>query len=664
MTEVHRQTFRSDIQGMRAIAVLLVLLYHAHLPGISGGFVGVDVFYVISGFLITNHLATSLEQNGRLSFADFYAKRARRILPASIAVLVLSVIALLIWLPPLQWRSNLQDAAATALYAPNVLFAAKNTDYLADTTPSVFQHYWSLGIEEQFYLLWPALLGIVFVLTRRSRRALIIALVVVVGVSFLLCVALTSRNQPYAFFLLPTRAWELGVGGLLAFVLPLAKRGPGRALASVLGVLGIGFLAGAALLFDDATLFPGVAAALPVAGAALLIYSGHYHSSVVTSALSRAPMMFLGKISYSLYLVHWPVLVIAEQAGGTGRSLPLPVTLGLALLSIPLAYLLFRFVERPFVSRSAPRRSGSRRTLLVAGATAVVLAAVTAGGASAVRYWPMHSSQEAEAAPASLPPAFTAYVPSNVDPALADAYDDNAEIYADGCHAGFAETDPVGCVYGDESAATEVVLFGDSHAAQWFPALAELAEDEGFRLVVHTKSSCPSVDIEKVRNGSPYGACAEWRSNVIDGLQADAPDVVVIANYPGSDDIRPRGDLATAWARGVRSTVDELADASEVFVLADTPSFPSVPATCLSAHVDDVSPCVRTRTDALLTDVASEEDAATRAGGGRYLDLTDYFCTETCAPIIGSRLVYRDSNHITASMSRDLAPVIGRAISD
>lgn len=213
-----RPGFRPDIQGLRAIAVLLVVLFHSGVEVLSGGYVGVDVFFVISGFLITTHLLQSLEREGRIRFGRFYAKRARRILPAALLVAGLTVVAAWLWMSPLLLRKVVVGAIATALYVPNYFFAAEDTNYLAETTPSVFQHYWSLGIEEQFYLLWPALLAVGFWLCRRSERRVMVLVAGLTAVSFLACVVMMSVAQPWAFFSLPTRAWELGVGGLVAFL--------------------------------------------------------------------------------------------------------------------------------------------------------------------------------------------------------------------------------------------------------------------------------------------------------------------------------------------------------------------------------------------------------------------------------------------------------------
>lgn len=256
-TESERPRFRGDIQGLRAIAVAAILLNHAGMPRIPGGYVGVDVFFVVSGFLITGHLAEELSATGRISLADFYTRRARRILPAAFAVIVLTVVAAIVLQPPLLLPNTLRDAAAAAVYLPNLRFAAEHTDYFkTKDDPSAFQHYWSLGLEEQFYLVWPLLILLAFVLLGRSRRGVVVMLTAVSIASFLLSVYLTHRTPLWAFFLLHTRAWEFAIGGLLA-IATTARRWPDVRTIGLLGWIGLALIAYAVLRFGPRTRFPG-----------------------------------------------------------------------------------------------------------------------------------------------------------------------------------------------------------------------------------------------------------------------------------------------------------------------------------------------------------------------------------------------------------------------
>ncbi|WP_235008052.1 acyltransferase family protein [Microbacterium timonense] len=649
--------FRADIQGLRAIAVGAVVLYHVGVPFLPGGYVGVDIFFVISGFLITSHLLSQLELHGRLRFGDFYARRIRRILPASFVVLTLSVLAALIWYPPLLMRDVWAAAVATALYVPNYFFAAADSDYLAESSnPSLFQHYWSLGVEEQFYLVWPALLALVWVLVR-SRRALVAALAAVVVVSFALCVWLTFAAQPWAFFSLPSRAWELGVGGLVAVLLQHRPRIVGERWAAALGWCGIAAVAASVVFFSSDTLFPGAAAALPVLGTAAVIAAGESRGGP-TRMLSVPAMTFIGLISYSLYLVHWPAIVL-PGAALPGR-LPLWATLLIAVACVPAAWLLYRFVEDPV--RRTPVLTRRRAGVTLAGAVVGSLACL--GLASAAYAMAdtrsLHVERAASGTVIADSPRGTDFVPDNLAPALRDARDSLPEVYDDGCMLGIASTDPEGCLYGDP-AAPRIVLFGDSHAAQWFPALEGFATSAGYAVEVHTKSSCPATDIETLRRGAPYPQCATWRDAVIDRINESPPALVLLATFtdpqlaPGVD------DDAKTWKAALGRTIDALR--APVAVIADTPDMREDPAPCLSAHLSNAEVCAQSRSVALAGPAREAEREATAERGIPLIDLNEYLCdADACPPIIGNTLVYRDSHHLTAAISADMDRVLGDAV--
>lgn len=650
--------FRGDIQGLRATAVLAVVLYHAGVPFLTGGYVGVDVFFVISGFLITSHLLTSLRRDGKVHFASFYAKRARRILPASFVVLSLSVIAALIWYPPLLMREVWTGAVATAFYVPNILFAADGTNYLAETTPSLFQHYWSLGIEEQFYLLWPLLLTLGFLRVKRPR-VLLALLAGLVALSFATCVVLTFQQQPWAFFLLPTRAWELGVGGLVAFLLsyrPDAVRGIPAAVISWAGVAGI---LASVLFFTSSTPFPGYWAAVPVLATAAVIAGGSTRPAHGPfTALSTRPMIFVGLISYSLYLVHWPLLMIAHAILGFQNEMPLVLSLTLSATSFAIAWFLFRYVEEPGRKGAWLANARPRRALLTAGAASVAAALLATGVYAVNGVRPLDAGLPATATVITNPPDFTSFVPSNLTPPLSAASSDQPVIYDDGCHADFAVTAPEECVFGDPTD-PRIVLFGDSHAAQWFPALEKYALSNGYSLESHTKSSCPSIDAVVLRDDVPYTQCTTWRDAVIDRVKAEDPAMVVLANFgvarlQGVDE----AGYSQAWGSALGSTVERV-DAPTTLI-ADTPILSGTPSICLSANLDDTFACGRAASEALDQPArAAEEDFAATTGIPR-IDLTDVICDEKCEPLIGNTLVYRDAHHLTASFSQLLAGELGR----
>jgi peptidoglycan/LPS O-acetylase OafA/YrhL len=633
--------FRGDIQGLRAIAVLAVLLYHSGVPFVRGGYVGVDVFFVVSGFLITAHLASELTSKTRIGFAEFYARRARRILPASFAVIVLTVVAAVIFQPPLMLASTLRDGAATALYVPNVLFAVTGTDYLAETAPSAFQQYWSLGIEEQFYLIWPIVMLLAFKFLGRSRRGLIAALMSVTVISLALSIYLTPKYESLAFFLLPTRAWELGIGGVLAVIVGSSPKWLNKRFVGLLGWPGLALVAYSIFFFTGQTPFPGWHAMLPVLGTAIVILAGTGNSSLSPSRLLAVrPAVFIGTISYSLYLIHWPLLVIPQDAVGLNHPLSHWVTIFLGLAAIPIGWLLFKYVEQP--CRRSPMLTGhrARRSLIVALVGSVIIAGGAGIGIPIIQARSLNSGVAVAVTPLGPNPVGLNFVPSNVEPALWDVKYSSPVIYTNGCHLSESQVKPKLCEVGDNARAPKVALFGDSHAAQWYPALEALAKAGDIRLLSMTKSSCGSAALA----GAPK--CMQWRDNAIAMLAADPPDIILLGNYTYN---KPN------WGTALATTIAKLPEQSKIEILADTPRFPETPAICLSAHLKSASDCNAPRNQSLNEANRSAE----RSLGVGVIDLTDWMCNrESCPAVVGNYVVLRDQHHMTVPFSRALAPAL------
>ncbi|MFS0898328.1 acyltransferase family protein, partial [Mycolicibacterium litorale] len=369
------------MEGLRAVAVLAVVLYHAGVPGLGGGFVGVDVFFVVSGFLITGLLLREVASGDGVRLGAFYAARARRLLPAAALVLVATAVGAVLLLPPLQARGVLGDAIANALYVGNYRFAIGGTDYLAATDPSPLQHYWSLGVEEQFYLLWPVLIvGTGWLVGRRfgesaARSALPYAavLIAVAAGSYAVSIAWTHDWPSWAFFSLPTRAWELAVGGLIALSLPWWRRVPPVAAAAV-GWTGLALIVVACTRVTASTPFPGTAALLPVAGTALVIAAGCATPNLGVGRLLSKPLpRAIGRVSYSWYLWHWPVLILAPAL--FGAELGLASRLAMVVISLGLAILTLHLVENPARFAEALRGSAARSLALGGVATAAAVCA-------------------------------------------------------------------------------------------------------------------------------------------------------------------------------------------------------------------------------------------------------------------------------------------------
>ncbi|HZD74906.1 MAG TPA: acyltransferase family protein [Actinomycetota bacterium] len=688
-----RGGFRADVEGLRAVAVLAVVTYHAGMRTVAGGYVGVDIFYVLSGFLITGLLWDELQRSGRLQLAAFYARRARRLLPAAVLVLVVTVAASSVWLSPLRAEVVARDAVAAALYMSNYRFAVMRTDYLADGSPSPLLHYWSLGVEEQFYLLWPILLLVVFLVGRRRRAAsssgAAAVLLLAGAASFALSLRLTAVAQPWAFFSLPARAWELAAGGFVALAVPTLRRLPGVA-AAVLGWLGLSAIVWSITQLNASTPFPGTAALFPVGGTVAVIAAGCAASRLGPNiVLTCRPLQVGGKLSYSWYLWHWPLLILAPAVAG--HPLGLQQNLGLAAAGGVLALATVKLVEDPV--RFSPRlRSRPGRSLALGTALTALAMTVSVGIASLLPVPRGHGVVAAPAAiPMTLPPrgksskaddaaparlarlaapveravarAVTVRkVPSNLDPPLDRAHADRAQPIRDGCHLSWFAVHSGRCVYGSVASHRTVMLFGDSHAAQWFPALDRAAKARRWRLVSLTKSTCPPVQLPLWSPvlGRPYRECEEWRATALQRIRTERPAVVVLGAARHYSEVYRFQVYGPAWVSGLASTVRLVrATGAQVVVLGPTPRPRGNVPDCLSQHLENAVACTRPRTAAINTPGMRAERKAVLRAGGSYIDVSPWICTRsTCAVVVGNLLTYRDDNHLSTVYAAWLSPLL------
>ncbi|MBB3752995.1 peptidoglycan/LPS O-acetylase OafA/YrhL [Mycolicibacterium sp. BK634] len=695
--------FRPDIEGLRAVAVTAVVLFHAAVPGISGGYVGVDVFFVISGFLITGLLWREVSGTGSVRLRKFYGARARRLLPASALVGVITMIAAVILLPPLRVPTVLYDGIASALYVGNYWFVIDNINYFSDLlTPSPFLHYWSLGVEEQFYLVWaPLMLGTAWLVRRfrrdrtraiaSSRRPYLVVLGLVTAVSFATSLVITYVVPAMAFFSLTTRAWQLAIGGLVALTAIHWQRLSPRA-AAIAGWAGLAMIVFACLWFTAATPFPGTAALVPTLGAVLVIGAGcATPSQGCGQFLDTAPMRAVGRISYSWYLWHWPVLVLAPAL--LGHPLGLAERIIAALLAAGLAWLTMRYVENPL--RFAPKIRDYPWRSLGVGAVATAIAvfvglgllkvvptpvgqgppapAITLNGASVptgstTAAYDAAVAQTVTQMQAALASSFTrSAVPSNLNPPLTNLAAEQADYTYKGCLRTPYESGQPDCVMGDTNSPNTVALIGDSHAAMWTPAFQQIATQRHWRLQMMAKEACALMD---ARAGNAFGNlvedlqhCQQWRTEIMGRLATERPKLVVVSVWRGYGiDETMSGFRAydAAWTDGMTDLVRQLRDmGTQVLVLGPIPSPHANVPICVSGHLDDVTACALSRSSAVNQTGITAEAAATAAGGGQYADLSDLFCTaERCPVIVGNTLVYLDVSHLTLQYSRVLTPAI------
>ncbi|MFI6503098.1 acyltransferase family protein [Nonomuraea typhae] len=617
--------YRPDVDGLRAVAVLFVLAFHASVPGLGGGFVGVDVFFVISGFLITGLIVRDLEAR-TFSLADFYARRARRILPAAATVLVLTAAASWLLLPSLRAGDVAADVFTAALYAVNWRFIAQQTDYLAaERDPSPLLHYWSLAVEEQFYLVWAPLLLLAFWLA--GRRAIAAVVVLATAASFTLSI---TWDGPAAYLASPARAWQFGAGALVALALPYLSRVP-RLLAALAGTAGAAALAFSLTL--DESGYPGLQALVPTLGAAAVIA----FRSPVSALLSLGWMRAMGRLSFAWYLWHWPLVVFF----GEGSAWPVKLAL-VAGAAIP-AWLTMKLVEEPVrfskIVIELPRRG------LAVGMTAMtvpVTVALLLGAGTA----PGDAVATAAVAPAEQP--------ARLDPAAARTdYPPSA-----GCEVELTATTSPPCLFtpsgsgraGAVPGNDRVVLLGDSHAGQWFTMAQRVAQRRGWTLEVLTKPGCPLPALKVVdpRLGREYHECDQWRENTLSRLEGESPPrLILLASLSAYADAKT---TMTGW----RPTLERLRRLGAPLVyLRDTP-LPGidVPA-CLSGK--DAAACAFPRSAGLREDPL----AARKQPGMWTLDVSGLLCPgggATCPAALDGVVLYRDDSHLTNTLVQRLAP--------
>ena len=703
--------FRRDIEGLRALAVGFVIFFHAKFLGLTGGFIGVYVFFVVSGFLITSLLITEHSSRGKISLKNFYARRARRLLPASALVIALTALASRIWLEPLRLKDIGTDAVASGVFFANILFGVRGTYYLqAGQPPSPFQHFWSLSVEEQFYIVWPALLMLLLWRSRDRHTRAIVTVSILSVASLALCIWQTTQSQPWAFFGLHTRAWELGIGALVALCWKYVEQLPNN-FRAVIGWLGLFAIVVSGLTITEKMAFPGKLALLPVVATALVLMAGQHAHWGPQQILSLQPLQWIGARSYSIYLWHWPVLIIAESHAA--RALTVTERLIAIAASVIAASLSHHFLENPV--RHSVSLQAKPRLALMAGAVLIVLSvgvgfvlrsSTVALSTDVIADAPIAIASTTTSTPAPVvstdstvapvepttslvtipegpPPSIvnptapieaviagvlTDEVPANLQPSLRGATGDKPEIYDNGCHVNLISIEPKICEYGDTTSDFTVALYGDSHAAQWFPALNQIAIDHQWRLIILTKMGCTAIDLITANSlvGPTYPGCRPWREKVLERFVAENVRVVLITNSNRLTDPSTGQPFADSIVKaGYATLIPQLQSMGiNPVVITDTPYPGTDVPICLSKAIKNVGSCAVTRDKGIRAnrqqtsvDVAVENNA-------QYLDVSHWVCTiDTCPVITGNILMYRDSHHLTTTYVQFLTPLIDAAIS-
>lgn len=687
-----------ELEGLRALAVISVLLFHAKL-GFSGGYVGVDVFFVVSGFLITRLLANEQAKTGRISLARFYARRVRRLLPAASLVLIVVVATSYFLLNPLRAHDTAVDAGWAAGFLANVHFAQVGTDYLASSAaPSLLQHWWSLAIEEQFYVVWPGVLAAAWALKRRVPATGAAVCGAVVVSSFAIGLWLTDANPVWAYFAPWSRAWELAVGGLCVF---LWRRRDTGVAGAVLGWAGLVAIMTSALVFDLATPFPGTAALVPVLGTAAVILSiGAPHAP--GRVLSVQVAQWVGGRSYGIYLWHWPVLVLLEEHYNKTAA---GWRIGALLFSIALAAVTYVVLENPVRYLPTLTRSAMRSLALGATLLALVLgiAQWSATATSDVKLSTGYVAPTLPSVESTLPPvtattlvdqtttttappdylgqleekvatelqpllttsALQDLVPDNITPAISDQDNDVPILWSDGCLAGRFEESAGVCEYGDLTSDVTIALFGDSHVTQWFPAAEAAALRNGWKLVVMAKGKCPIVDIAVLwDNGDSYKPCYAWRPTAMERVLLEDVKVVVITQWRQHYRVRTGGDVHAVsddeWRSSLGDVVGTLQDAGKkVLLLGDTPFASYSMNQCIAERPHTLSKCNLDRPGHTIESAIALESELAASLGAEYYDTNQWFCAnDVCPVVVGNVAVYMDAHHITNTYGAFLTPYL------
>jgi peptidoglycan/LPS O-acetylase OafA/YrhL len=650
----YRLGYRGDVEGLRAVAILLVVACHAKVTWLAGGFVGVDVFYVLSGYLITGLLVQEIHTRGELRFANFYGRRLRRLLPA--LLLMLAVVCALgrLLLAAGEQPGQALAASTAALWFSNFHFALSQMNYFAPVAETnLFLHTWSLGVEEQFYLVWPLLAALAMgAWTGARQKPTLATLKYVFGTVFLLSLALalywTWHSPRLAFYMMPSRAWQFAAGALVFLVVgtpnfQTGARPPDRRWSTFAGWTGLAMVLASAVLINGGMPYPGYWALLPTLGTALALTAvgGTNHWYQANHWLTARPMQSIGRVSYSWYLWHWPVLLLGAQLIDVRSDWN---RLLLVVLSLLIASLSYRYFETPI--RHYRKLLAKPRMAMFVGLAFMVLA-----GSLALRW--QQASWVRMKTPGQL--------------RYAAAHFDTPSIYGIGCDDWYFSASVKTCAFGDKNSKHTAVVIGDSVGLQWFPAYARVFDRPDWRLMVLTKSSCPMVDdpFFYARISREYAVCDTWRQTALRDIASWNPDIVILGStftYPFT---------RQQWIDGTRQVLHRLeGHAREIYIMRATPVLPFDGPSCLaprsllyralSKQARCTSHAYRTQFD----DVWQWLHVSIQPFHNvRLIDLNGYVCPSgICHAELDGKIVYRDDMHMTASFARSLAPAVGKAL--
>ncbi len=692
MSEVRqgrRGHHRDDIQGIRALAVLAVMFNHASLGPLPGGYVGVDVFFVVSGFLITQLLLREGHRSFRVSLAGFYARRARRILPAASLVLVSTVLFSVLTLSYLDSIQVAKDAVWSALFAANINFGVQGADYFSqDAGTSPLQHYWSLAVEEQFYVVWPLLISLAFMIGRRrkarpsySLKIVLLMVLSLAAVSLAWSIYLTATSPGAAYFSTSARAWELAIGSAVAVAVHQGRTLGPKHVREITATLGLVAIATAVFTFDDGVALPGYAALLPVLGAAGLLWSGAFGSATwVAKGLSVRPLREIGDWSFSLYLWHWPLLILPRM--WLERELVPLETAFQILVTFALAHFTYRYVETPF--RRGEVSLQPRRALVLYPMSLALVLPIAVGGwawadvkvsergnepAITVERFGLEPGNPVALVEASVLAGKSGWaIPSDLTPDLVNLNRDVADVG----DCDYSQDTRSLCPRGDTSADKTLVLVGDSHARAWIPAFEHIAEAAGYRAYYLVKPQCTAALVApaQLSTSQPWPACTDFQEWVASQVARLQPDLVVATSTPpdgiyteDGEFTRDKAEIAAALEEGYADLfATYVPHAKRVVLLEDVPRLPTDPGSCLSARDVQQADCLFER-DPINQRIGDDAAQVADALGVESVDPAPWFCADGLCPlVVGSTISYRDRGHITTERAAELAGPLAGAL--
>lgn len=643
-------TFRPEIQGLRGVAALLVAVYHIWFGRVSGG---VDVFFVVSGFLITHSLLNRCARDGRVRPASFLWDLYARLGPPALLVVALTSVGSVLLLPQADWPFNINEALSAAFFVNNWHLAFNAVDYLnRSSDPRPFQHFWALSVQWQFYFLWAAMFVLVHRFgTARYRDALALSMGALFIVSFCFSVYQTANNQPFAYFSTATRVWEFAAGGLLALFQPQAR--PATSTGVALGWTGLAAILACGALLPVSSSFPGYAALVPVVSAVLILSHGSSeHPASVRRLLSWRPFVAFGRISYLFYLWHWPLVVLwlsytleARASFGDGLAI-----LGAALLlSVATHALIHATWNKSWRPLSGP---------VAAGLTGVTLVICL--------FWRAEVS-EAKLLQMAVPMPPTTTHPGALAvggevvryPLFPGTFRIRSEYPAantDGCDQTTIGAEVITCVYGDAHGRLTIAAVGNSHVTHWLPALDLAGAERGWRIVLITKDDCHIHPWAAEAPDEAAQSCNEWNEKLQKVVRKLSPDFLftIATRRQGDEEVFP-SDFQEAWPH----LVPEM---SRIIAVRATPHFPFDVPDCVDLHGENSSKCKVSRAIA-LGETTFDPRAAVERAGARYLDLTQYFCGELeCFPTAGNVVIYRDHDHLTPGYVRTMKDALGNEL--